>query len=62
MPRNVRRLNFIGFLIARKRWFALSATVVILLMVAAAVFAPLFFDWDAVTPVSYTHLTLPTID
>ena len=41
-----RRLGFISFLISNKRWFALSAFVVILVMVAAALCAPFLFDWD----------------
>ncbi|WP_236193717.1 ABC transporter permease [Pseudomonas faucium] len=55
MPRTLRRMNFIGFLIARKRWFALAATAVIVMMVTAAIFAPLFFDWDAVTRINLSQ-------
>ncbi|VVO43941.1 ABC transporter permease [Pseudomonas fluorescens] len=47
-----RRLGFISFLISNKRWFALSAFVVILVMVAAALCAPFLFDWDSVTKIN----------
>lgn len=50
-----RRLGFVGFLISKKRWFALSAFIVILLMIAAALCAPLLFDWDSVTKINLSQ-------
>ncbi|MFZ4965395.1 ABC transporter permease [Pseudomonas sp. Mn2068] len=50
-----RRPGFISFLVIHKRWFALGAFIVILAMVAAAVCAPLLFDWDSVTRINLSR-------
>ncbi|XCY72635.1 hypothetical protein QLG25_18745 [Pseudomonas sp. CBR-F] len=46
------RLGFVSFLISNKRWFAFASLIVILVMVAAAIAAPLLFDWDSVTKIN----------
>lgn len=51
-PSVKRRLGFVRFLVSHQRWFALSALIVIVAMVLAALCAPLFFDWDAVTKIN----------
>ncbi|HCT05933.1 MULTISPECIES: ABC transporter permease [unclassified Pseudomonas] len=50
-----RRPGFVRFLVSHQRWFAFSALVVIVIMAAAAVCAPLFFDWDAVTKINLSR-------
>ena len=51
-PSVKRRLGFVRFLVSHQRWFALSALIVIVAMVLAALCAPLFFDWDSVTKIN----------
>ena len=51
-PSVKRRLGFVRFLVSHQRWFALSALIVIVAMVLAALCAPLFFDWDSVTRIN----------
>lgn len=51
-PSVKRRLGFVRFLVSHQRWFALSALIVIVAMILAALCAPLFFDWDSVTKIN----------
>lgn len=51
-PSVKRRLGFVRFLVSHQRWFALSALIVIVAMVLAALCAPLLFDWDSVTKIN----------
>ncbi|WP_314915726.1 ABC transporter permease [Pseudomonas helleri] len=62
-PSVKRRLGFVRFLVSHQRWFALSALIVIVAMVLAALCAPLFFDWDSVTKINLsTSLIAPGSD
>lgn len=54
-PSVKRRLGFVRFLVSHQRWFALSALIVIVAMVLAALCAPLFFDWDSVTKINLSQ-------
>lgn len=51
-PSVKRRLGFVRFLVSHQRWFALSALIVIVAMILAALCAPLLFDWDSVTKIN----------
>ena len=50
-----RRLGFVSFLIVNKRWFAFSALIVLLVIIVAALSAPLWFDWDSVTKINLSN-------
>lgn len=57
------RRGFVSFLISQKRWFALAAFTVVLIMVAAAVCASLLFDWDSITRINLSRsLVAPGAD
>lgn len=46
------RPGFVGFLIQHRRWCAFSALVILVVMIVAALCAPLLFDWDSVTRIN----------
>ncbi len=54
-----RRQGFLGYLVRRRSYTVLAAALVIALFVAAALAAPLLYDWETTTRVALDRALIP---
>jgi ABC-type dipeptide/oligopeptide/nickel transport system permease subunit len=55
----VKTMGFLGYLVRRKNYVTLLATLVMVVFVMAAIFAPLLYDWETATRVTLGTALLP---
>jgi ABC-type dipeptide/oligopeptide/nickel transport system permease subunit len=58
-PDTKRRQGFLGYLVRRRSYTVLAAAFVMILFVAAALAAPLLYDWESTTRVSLDRALIP---
>jgi peptide/nickel transport system permease protein len=59
IPKRAKTQSFFGYLIRRRNFAAIGAALVISAFVAAAVCAPMLYDWETTTRVSLSTALLP---